>query len=224
MGLDRLSTGITLCAGLLLLAAAGCGKEARPKHLLYGEAAAEFRPVEGSVVTQSRILRAAFLGRRFTLCVGRSDRARFPPDTLVVERIGVFAESLTFLDRAGRHVYSCDGGVDASGERPRPWCGGSVGRLFDGRLLDPRLDILCRDPNGRPLAYAWVEPVAGSHWIGVDQGSYTEMYELMGDLPVRIASIRGVRREESRATFKVIQYDVRGRELLKGNLEAAVAG
>jgi hypothetical protein len=224
VGLDWLIRGTTLCAGFLLLATAACDKEAPPKRLLYGEAAAEFRPVEGSVVTQARVVRAAFLGRRFSLCLSKADRAKFPVDTLVVERIGVFAESLTFLDRGGRHLYSCDGGVDRAGDRPRPWCGGSVGRLYEGRLLDPRLDVLCRDQKGQPLAYAWVEPTAGSHWIGVDQGSYMEMYEVAGGLPVRLASRRGVDRGASRATFELTQYDVLGRELLKGKLEAAVAG
>lgn len=224
MGLDWVITGATLCACFLLLAAAGCESEARPKRLLYGDAAAEFRPVQGSVVTRARVVQASFLGRRFSLCLSQADRATFPVDTLVVERIGVFAESLTFLDRGGQHLHSCDGGVDPAGERPRPWCGGSVGRLYEGRVLDPRLDVLCRDQKGQPLAYAWVEPAAGSHWIGVDQGSYMEMYEVAGDLPVRIASRRGIDRGASRATFELTQYDVGGRELLKGKLEAAVAG
>jgi hypothetical protein len=224
MGLDRLMKWITLGAGFLLLAAGGCGEQARPKRLLYGQAAAELRPVRSSVVTQTRILHAGYLARRLALCLGRSDRDAPASDALVVERIGVFAESLTFSDRARRHVYSCDGGVDPAGEWPRPWCGTSVGRLVDGRLLDPRLDILCRDAEGRPLAYAWVEPIAGAHWVGVDQGSYTELYEVAAHLPVRIATTRHVDREASRATFEVTQYDLNGRELVSSRLEAAVAG
>ena len=43
-----------------------------------------------------------------------------------------------------------------------------------------------------PLAYAWVEPAAGARWIGVDQGAYTEIYEVLAALPVRIASARGI--------------------------------
>ena len=80
---------------------------------------------------------------------------------MVVERIGVFGESLTFADAAHKTLYGCDGGVDAAGERKPPWCGNPAGLLFHGKLLDPRLDVLCRDREGRPLAYAWVEPVAG---------------------------------------------------------------
>jgi hypothetical protein len=213
MGLDRLIGAAVLCATLML--AVGCDSDARPKRLLYGEPTAEFRPVTGSVVTRTRVVRAAFLGRRFRLC-RRDDRV----DTLVVERIGVFAESLTFRDRGGLHVHACDG----AGERSRPWCGGSVGRLYDGRLLDPRLDVLCSGADGERLAYAWVEPASGSHWIGVDQGSYMELYEVAGGLPVRVATRRGIDAGAARATFELTQYDVRGRELLRSKLEAAVAG
>jgi hypothetical protein len=221
VGLDRLIPAATLGAAVLLLAA--CGDDARPERLLHGQAAAEFRPVEGSVVSQTRVLRADFLGGRLTRCL-ESFGSKLPGDTIVVERVGVFAESLTFRDAGARHVFACDGGVDASGERAKPWCGGSAGVLHDGRLLDPRLDILCRDPDGKPLAYAWIEPAAGSHWIAVDQGAFKEMYEVAAGLPVRIASARNVDRARSRATFEITHYDQRGRELLTGTVEAAVAG
>lgn len=223
MGLDRL-TNATLLAAALVLVATGCDHSSRPKRLLDGETAAEFRPVDWSVVTQTRVVRAAFLGRRFASCLRESERALFPPNTLVVERIGVFGQSLTFRDRGGQHLQSCDGGADPAGERRPPWCGRSVGRLYDGRLLDPRLDILCRDPNGRRLAYAWVEPAAGSHWIGVDQGSYTEVYEVAAGLPVRIATRRGIDEDAATATFELTQHGIHGRELLRSRLEAAVAG
>jgi len=83
---------------------------------------------------------------------------------------------------------------------------------------------LCRDKKGRTLAYAWVDPAAGVRWIGVDQGKYTEVYEVLARLPVRIASIRGIQAGRARATFDVTQYDGHGRELIRGKLEAAVAG
>ncbi len=61
-------------------------------------------------------------------------------------------------------------------------------------------------------------------WIGVDQGTFTEVYEALAGLPVRIASVRSVQRSRARATFDVTQYDSHGKELLKGKLEAQVAG
>ena len=223
--LARVSSAVTLTACALDLKATACAEDAsRPSRLVHGQPAAEFVPIPDSVITQTRTLRAGYLGRRFTVCVPDGDRRAFASDTVVVERIGAVGESLTFFDRARRHVYGCDGGVDAAGERPAPWCGLSVGRLFDRRLLDPRLDVLCRARNGKPLAYAWVVPVRGAHWIGVDQGSYVELYEVAAGLPVRIASTQGVGRARARATFRITQYDVAGKLLVKTKLEAGVAG
>jgi hypothetical protein len=188
---------------------------------LHGEPAAEFTPVPGSVLSIARALRGTTLGRRFDLC--RPASVAF--DTLVVERTGVVGESLTFSDRARRTLYSCDGGIDPAGEHAPPWCGGSAGLLFEGRLLDPRLDLLCRDSmKRRPLAYVWVEPVVGAHWIGVDQGSYTEVYEVLAGMPIRIAGVHGIDLRRARASFEVTQYDTHGRTLVKARLEAAVAG
>ena len=217
MGLDRLTHAAALAAMLLVLA--GCDEESQPRRLLDGTPAAEFAPVDNTVVAQTRVVREAFLGRRFSACALGT-----PANALVVERIGVFGQSLTFRDRSGRYLHACDGGFDPTGERPPPWCGRSVGRLYGRRLLDPRLDILCRDGDGHRLAYAWVEPVAGSHWIGVDQGSYTEVYEIAAALPVRVATRRSIDPDAARATFEVTQYGLHGRELLRTKLEAAVAG
>ena len=220
MGLDRLTAIIPLVAVVLL---AGCDSGGgRPERLLYGQAAQEFEPVPGSVIALGRVVDGTILGRRFALC--RPTEAAIGNDTIVVERTGVFAESLTFADLGRKIVYACDGGTDPAGERKPPWCGGAAGRLLRGKLLDPRLDILCRDREGRPLAYAWVEPVAGVRWIGVDQGLYTEIYEVLAGLPVRIASARGIQAGQARATFDLTQYDAQGKELVKGKLEAAVAG
>ena len=220
MGLDRLSATALAFAVVLL---AGCDSgHGRPQRLLYGEPAPELKAVPGSVIAIGRVLDGTTLGGRFTSChpVG----AEVGNDAVVVERIGVFGESLTFADSAHKTVYSCDGGTDPAGERKLPWCGSSAGRLLRGKLLDPRLDILCRDRKGRALAYAWVEPAAGVRWIGVDQGTYTEIYEVLAGLPVRIASTRGIQMGRARATFDVTQYDNHGKEVIEGRLEAQVAG
>ena len=220
MGMDGLTRASVVLA-LLSAFVSGCdGGKGRPHALLYGEAAAEFKPVAGSVIAVGRVLPGPALGRRFAGCRPTG----VPTDVRVVERIGVFSESLTFADRRNRTLYSCDGGIDPAGERHLPWCGGSAGRLVAGRLLDPRLDVSCRDRDGRPLAYAWVVPAEGTHWIGVEQGRYTEVYEVLGSLPVRIATARGIDLARSRATFLVTQYDSHGKALIKGKLEAEVAG
>jgi hypothetical protein len=218
--LDRLR-GAAVVLGTLCVGLTGChGGKGPPRQLLYGEAAAEFKPVPDSVISVARVLTGTALGRRFALCRPTGIGA----DVLVQERIGVFAESLTFADRRKQNVYACDGGIDPAGERHLPWCGGSAGRLVAGKLLDPRLDIGCHDRKGRPLAYAWVVPAHGVHWIGVDQGGYTEVYEVLGALPVRIATASRIDLARSRATFVVTQYDAHGKALIKGGLEARVAG
>lgn len=217
MGLDRLTAATTV---ILALALVGCDEDGRPSHLRYGEAAAEFKPVPGSVLTIGRVVRGTTLGRRFQRCRPPS----VPADALVVERIGVFGESLTFADRRGSTLFACDGGFDPAGERSPPWCSGSAGRLSEGHLLDPRLDLGCRDRTGRAVAYVWVEPIAGARWIGVDQGSYTELYPALAGLPVRIATGRHIDLARSRATFDVTQYDLAGRALVQGEIKAGVAG
>jgi hypothetical protein len=222
MGLDWMS--IARCGAFVsaALVAAGGEDDGRPERLLYGAPALEFRPVKGSVISTARELDARALGRRFDLCAEQSGGGSFSRDTVVVERIGVFSESLTFADAGRRTLYACDGGTDPAGERGPPWCGGSAGVLRQGRLLDPRLDVLCRTNDGEPLAYAWVEPVAGAHWIGVDHGAYSEIHEAVGGLPVRVATRRNV--HGSRAEFEITHYDLHGRELVKGTFEAQVAG
>jgi len=217
VGLDRLTATAT---AILAVAVTGCDEDGRPTHLRYGEPAGEFKPVAGSVVAIGRVVRATTLGRRFQSC----RPASVPEDVLVVERIGVFGESLTFTNPQKSILFACDGGIDAAAERAPPWCSGAAGRLVERRLLDPRLDLGCRDRQGKPIAYVWVEPVGGAHWIAVDQGTYTEVYEALAGLPVRVAAARHIDLARSRATFDVTQYDLTGHELVQGTIEAGVAG
>ena len=217
MGLDRLRIA---ALAFVVLVAAACDGRGRPSRLLNGDAAAEFRPVRGSVLTEARVQQSG----AFESCLSGNERAHVAADALVVARISVSGESLTFANRDHTGVYACDGGIDSAGERSPPWCGEAFGVLADGRLLDPRLDVICHDRSRAPLAYAFVDPNAGAHWIGVDQGGYVEIYEALAGLPVRVASTRHVDAEGARAAFDVTQYDLHGRELVRGRLEAAVAG
>jgi hypothetical protein len=223
LGLDGLRAGIFI--GLLIFVAAACGGGGgRPKRLLSGAPAPELLPVRGSVLTEGRVVRRATLGNRFDKCVPAGDAASIPTDAAVVERLGVRNESLTYAGNDGAGVYACDGGADPAGERRPPWCGFVFGERESGRLLDPRLDVNCRDREGHALAYAFVEPIAGAHWIGVQQDGYVEVYEALAGLPVRIATTNGIDLARSRATIHITQYDVAGRQLARSDLEAAVAG
>jgi hypothetical protein len=218
LGLDRLMA----IGAAAVVAAAGCGgRGGRPARLLDGRPAAELRSVDGSVVAAGRVVD---LDGRADTCLPPADRAGVAPTTLVVERIGVDGESITFANRDRSIVYACDGGIDPAGERGPPWCHTAVGEADRGRVLDARLDVACVDRRYHPLAYAFVEPVAGARWIGVRQDGYVEVYEVLGRLPVRVATTLGIDAENASATFDVTQYDAGGRELLHGKLEAAVAG
>jgi hypothetical protein len=218
--LDRLKLAPLL---LLVIVAAACDG-GRPRHLLHGEPAAEFRPVRRSVLALGRAIPAAALARRLDGCLFRGDRGDVGGDAIAVERIGVESESLTVANRSGSGVYACDGGIDPAGEHDTPWCGEVFGRLVAGRVLDPRLDVTCLGRDREPLAYAFVEPVAGAHWIGIDEGRYVEIYEVLAALPVRVATTRRVDARRARATLTVTQYDLQGRELVRGDVEATVAG
>jgi len=218
LGLDRLIVAVAAVA-----IATGCGGVAdrRPTRLLDGRPATSFAPVDGSVIAPARLVE---LGDRADAFLSSADRANVPADTRAVERVGVDGESLTFAGRDRATVYACDGGVDPAGERSWPWCHTVLGELDHGQVLDPRLDVICSDRRRRPLAYAFVEPVAGARWISVRQDGYVELNEVLGGLPVRVATTRGIDLDNARATFEVTQYDTAGRELVHGEMEVAVAG
>lgn len=222
MGLDRLMAAAAVSA---VFVAAGCEHGGgRPTRLLDGRPALAFTPVRASVVAAGRVLTRSELGRRLDACISAADRANVAPDAIVVERVSVAGESLTFANRDRSGVFACDGGIDPSGERAPPWCHAVFGELADGRVLDPRLDVICRDRARRPLAYVFVDAVPGARWVGVQQRDYVELYEVLGGLPVRLAATSGIDVEQALARLEVTQYDAEGRELVRGELEATVAG
>ena len=59
---------------------------------------------------------------------------------------------------------------------------------------------------------------------GSTRGAYEEIYEVLGVMPVRIAGSRRIDLGASKASFAVTQYDRSGSALIRGTVEAAVAG
>lgn len=185
----------------------------------------ELGGVDGpTVLTRFQLVRVDELDRESATAACLRGRARSLRATgLAVERVGVTSESVTLRIESGRALFGCD---DSPGPREanRRWCDGSYGRLFSERLRDPRLGILCTTRDGKPMGFAWVQPAAGTRYVAVEQPGYTEVYELAGGLPVRVATTTGVSIEGSRATFALSEHDRAGRLLRRYRLEAVVAG
>ena len=177
---------------------------------------------EGAVMSRMRVLPAARLDRRGRVCIeGLRREFGVSSRTMVVERIGTFGASITFVSARRRVVLGCDRTA-----HPSPsgvWCARSVGRLFDGGLRDARVDILCVGPAGGRVGFAWIEPARGARWIVVAQPSGAEVEEIAAGLPVRIAT-RDVDSAASSASFAVAEYDSAGSEVTRYRLRARVAG
>jgi hypothetical protein len=149
---------------------------------------------------------------------GNSDTS---PVGLIVERVGVTSESVTLREASALH--SCD---NSPGRRERNlrWCTGAYGTLYDGRLRDPRLTIVCETSDRRPVGFAWMQPTDDTKYVAVHERDYTEVYEVAGGLPVRVATASGAMIEGSRASFELSEHDASGNLLRRYRLDAVVAG
>jgi hypothetical protein len=214
-----------LFVGGVALALAGCAaaSDGSPPRLLDGS-----RPAPPPAAL-ARLREPLALGRvravparaadqpRLRTCLRRFTLTRLPEHSVVVERIGVAGASLTFRD-PHQHVLDGSDGLDTG---PR-FCGSAAGLLRRGRLLDPRLEIVCGGRRGH-VGFAWIEPVPHAVWIAVEERGYTELYRVAGGLPVRVTTSK-VRPLAASAVFRVSQHAAGGVELAKTTLEARVAG
>lgn len=175
------------------------------------------------VLTSVRLLRIADLepGSATAFCFRRHRSAT--PAARIVERTGVYTETVTFRDRPGHALYGCDNSTGPR-EGDRRWCGGAFGRLYSGRLRDPRLDLGCTTEDEEMVGFVWVEPHPDAVYIAVEQTRYVEVHRVAGDVPVRVAATAGVEIEGSRATFVLSEHDAEGGLLRRYELDAAVAG
>jgi hypothetical protein len=222
---------LTLVGAALAVFAVGCGGSGNTRaaiRLLDGSSPSDRPAALGDVTpsaipTRARAVRASELGSRGQACLA-SFRPEFslPPATTVVERTGTIGASLTFQDRLGRFVLGCDRTAAPIAEGRR-WCARSVGRLGDGRLRDPRVDISCRGTARARIGFGWVEPSPATRWILVRNGDRMEIYGVVAGLPVRIATT-DVDVATSSATFDVTEYGASGKEVRHRRLHAGVAG
>jgi hypothetical protein len=91
-------------------------------------------------------------------------------------------------------------------------------------LLDPRLDIGCSTDDGTQMGFVWVQPSTDARYVTVEQQGYGEVYEVAGELPVRVATTTDVEVEGSRASFDLSEHGADGRLIRSYTLEARVAG
>jgi hypothetical protein len=212
-----------------VVAAAGCGgghENSVPTSLLDGSQARApaiaLPGLDGRVIlTTARTGRVAAASSRSRAGSCVANDWGTPPAGALVERIGTDGESVTFVNASRRDVLGCDGGgPKADGSR---WCGVSAGRLYAGRLRDPRLDLGCSSSHGEPLGFVWVQPAAGTRYVVVQQQGYAEVYEVAGGLPVRIAT-RDVDTDALRASFAVSEYTRGGKLLREYGVTASPAG
>jgi hypothetical protein len=153
-------------------------------------------------------------------CIGPADAL----ERVAVERVDVHGTTVTSPGAEGRSLHGCDSGAgstaDADGQR---WCGRAFGLLTDGRLRDPRLSLGCRDADGDPVGFAWIQPESEAAYVVVSHADHSAMYPVVGGLPVRVGT-DDVDVESSSATFDVSEHARGGRRLRRYELEAVVAG
>ncbi len=224
---------LRLCLPFLLAAVAlsGCAEDEQkgPMTLMDGSSARDV-PVElegvdqPTVLTLVRVVRAAERqpGTASASCLrGRNWGIRAAGPS--VERVGVFAESVTFRQESRRGIFGCDNSPGPR-EKSRRWCGGAYGTLYSGQLRDPRLDIICQATDGSLIGFVWIELTRGTRFVAVAQPEYTEVYDVAARLPVRVATTSGVDAATSSAVFDISEHDADGRLLRSYELHAQVAG
>ena len=218
---------VTVCCGSVAIA--GCGGDGRtPKTLMDGSRPPALpieleRSAAPAVLSKVRVLAAVAVGPGSLTAECLRGRARdVRPTGRIVERIGIHGESVTLRDAAGLHGCDDSPGRQFEGRR---WCGGSFGRLYDGHLRDPRLDIAgCTSADGAPVSFVWVEPRAPAHYLAVAQPGYAEVYEIAGGLPIRVTSVGGAEPDRLRVSFDLAEYDLSGHLLRRYQVDAVPAG
>ena len=219
--LNRLAS-LPLCLGVVLALPLGCtrGMDRPPAVLVDGSPAGPppvvLEGVDGpQVAARTRVAQAG--SPMPALCASfKAPRQR------VIERVGVSGASVTFFDAARSGVRACDA-TDLDGSRVERWCAYAFGRLVSRRLRDSRLTVTCRDSDGRPVGFAWIQPGRGAAYIAVEEQGYAEVHAVSGTTPIRVTSPR-VDLAMSRATFAISEHARDGSLLRSYDVEAYVSG
>ena len=214
----------------LLLGAYACGGGAEAPSSLLDGSPARPAPFEledlraPTILTSVRVVDVADVepGSRLAACLGGRWANR--PEGVLVERVGVTGGSATVRSRSGIGLIGCDRSRTTSPPRS-PWCGVAFGKLVRGRLRDPRLQLgSCETSDGEPVAFAWVQPGAGTRFVVVRQGGYAEVYRVADGVPVRVSTTTGIDLERSSTTLELSEHATDGRRLREYRVEARVSG
>jgi hypothetical protein len=174
-------------------------------------------------VTRARVLTVGTASRtNFAACRRLSPETSFPAGARIVERTSRYGISYT-LRVAPRLLFGCDL-RPASRRGSFNACALAVGKLSSGRLLDPRLTLSCGFDQKRPLAFAWVTPLAATRWVVITGESGDEAYRTLGGLPVRVAISDGVSVHDAAATIEIKELTADGKLLTQGTERVVVAG
>lgn len=217
---------MALLAFALLCASACGGEEAGvPQALMDGSRAApptvELQGLDAPpVLARADVVRRPATSARAASCLELWDR---DPEPVSVERVGVRSESVTFREHGRQAVFGCD---SSRGQREddRRWCGSAYGVLHEGRLLDPRVDVLCTTEEGDPLGFAWIQPGPGTRFVTVRQPGYVEVHEVVSELPIRVSTTTGIDLSHGAVSVQVTEHGASGRLLRRYRVDAAVAG
>jgi hypothetical protein len=217
-------------ATLVAMGAACAGDEKPPARLIDGTPAERPSAVTLEGIAKDQIATTVNVGdarrvapaTRAAQCLRRArDHAAVG---LMVARVGVNGESVTFRSSSRQSLIACDRAAAVSEGRD-VWCGIAVGRLERGRLPDPRLDLAgCRTAAAGPVAFAWVEPGRATRYVTVGQPGFTEVYRVASGLPVRVTTTSDIDQEGSRASFRITEHDGDGSLVRAYTLDARVAG
>jgi hypothetical protein len=218
-----------LLAAISLLTSACAASDDVPEELVDGTAARRtsiaFEGVQPPVIwSVTRLVGAVRTdpASRVGSCLRQDWTDR--PSGPVVHRIGIFGESVTFSNASRTGLFACDAGGDPH-QGTRSWCGHAFGRLTRGLLRDPRLIVgACSTSDRRPLAFAWLSPGPGTHFVVLDHDRFAEAYEVAAGLPIRVATADGIDTPRSSATFQVSEHRSDGRVLRAYALPVRVAG
>jgi hypothetical protein len=212
---------------LVVAAAAGCAGDDRPVPTMLvdgtpaGPPRVTLEGVDGpTVVSRARVSSrgAATPGSP----IGRCVFAAANPGRVVLERIGVSGASVTFSASRSRELRGCDASR-VGRTRGAIWCGHAFARLRAGRLRDPRLSLTCRDAQGHPLGFLWVQPGPGTAYVVVARHGYHEVHPVVGGLPVRVTT-DDVDVAAASAAIVAGEHARDGRRLRSYELEARVSG